>query len=218
MKIFIFLNLLFLANLMAIETPKYTIIKEVDSFQIREYTEYVTAEVEVEGVFEEVGSKAFRLLFDYISGNNSKNQKVEMTAPVEQKTQGEKISMTAPVEQKTQGEKISMTAPVEQKGRDGKYTISFVLPQTLSLDTAPIPNDPKVKLKNNPVRRLASITYSGFWSENNYLENQARLMGWVAAQRLKINGEPIYARYNSPFSLWFLRRNEILIEVITPVN
>jgi len=203
MKIFIFVNLFFWIKLMAIETPKYTIIKEDDSFQIREYTEYVTSEVEVEGTFDEAGSRAFRLLFDYISGNNSKQQKIRMTAPVEQKTQGEKISMTA---------------PVEQKGRDGKYVISFVLPQTLSLDTAPIPNNPRVVLKNNPVRRLASITYSGFWSENNYLENHARLMGWVAAQRLKIKGEPIYARYNSPFSLWFLRRNEILVEVITPAN
>jgi hypothetical protein len=75
-----------------------------------------------------------------------------------------------------------------------------------------------VILKNNTVRRLDSITYSGFWSESNYLENHARLMGWVAVQKLKIKGEPIYARYNSPFSLWFLRRNEILIEVITPAN
>jgi effector-binding domain-containing protein len=203
MKIFIFVNLFFLVNLMAIETPKYTVIKEVNSFQIREYTEYVTAEVEVEGSFDEVGKKAFRQLFDYISGNNSNKQKVEMTAPVEQKSQGEKISMTA---------------PVEQKGRDGKYILSFVLPQTLTLETAPIPNDPKVILKNNPVRRLASITYSGFWSESNYLENHARLMGWVAVQKLKIKGEPIYARYNSPFSLWFLRRNEILVEVVTPAN
>jgi effector-binding domain-containing protein len=203
MKIFIFVNLFFLVNLMAIETPKYTVIKEVNSFQIREYTEYVTAEVEVEGSFDEAGSKAFRLLFDYISGNNSNKQKVEMTAPVEQKSQGEKINMTA---------------PVEQKGRDGKYIISFVLPQTLTLETAPTPNDPKVVLKNNPVRRLACITYSGFWSESNFLENQARLMGWVAVQKLKIKGEPIYARYNSPFSIWFLRRNEILVEIVAPAN
>ncbi len=194
----ILINLFFLTGLMAIETPKYTIVKEVDSFQIRDYTEYVTAEVSVEGSFEEVGSKAFRLLFDYISGNNSKKQKVEMTAPVEQKSNGEKISMTAPVEQTT---------------KDGKYILSFVLPQTLTIETAPTPNDSKVVLKNNPARRMACITYSGFWTESNYLENQARLMEWIASQKLQIKGEPIYARYNSPFSIWFLRRNEILVEI-----
>lgn len=194
----ILINLFFLTGLMAIETPKYTIVKEVDSFQIRDYTEYVTAEVSVEGSFEEAGSKAFRLLFDYISGNNSKKQKVEMTAPVEQKSNGEKISMTAPVEQTT---------------KDGKYILSFVLPQTLTIETAPTPNDSKVVLKNNPVRRMACITYSGFWTESNYLENQARLMEWIASQKLQIKGEPIYARYNSPFSIWFLRRNEILVEI-----
>ncbi len=194
----ILINLLFLTGLMAIETPKYTIVKEVDSFQIRDYTEYVTAEVSVEGSFEEAGSKAFRLLFDYISGNNSKKQKVEMTAPVEQKSNGEKISMTAPVEQTT---------------KDGKYILSFVLPQTLTIETAPTPNDSKVVLKNNPARRMACITYSGFWTESNYLENQARLIEWIASQKLQIKGEPIYARYNSPFSIWFLRRNEILVEI-----
>ncbi len=194
----ILINLFFLTGLMAIETPKYTIVKEVDSFQIRDYTEYVTAEVSVEGSFEEAGSKAFRLLFDYISGNNSKKQKVEMTAPVEQKSNGEKISMTAPVEQTT---------------KDGKYILSFVLPQTLTIETAPTPNDSKVVLKNNPARRMACITYSGFWTESNYLENQARLMEWIASQKLQIKGDPIYARYNSPFSIWFLRRNEILVEI-----
>jgi hypothetical protein len=196
-KLFL-INLFFLTGLMAIETPKYTIVKEVDSFELRDYTEYVTAEVTVEGSFEEVGSKAFRLLFDYISGNNSKKQKVEMTSPVEQKSTSEKISMTAPVEQTT---------------KDGKYILSFVLPQTLTIETAPTPNDPKVILKNNLARRMACITYSGFWTESNYLENQARLMGWIASQKLKIKGEPIYARYNSPFSIWFLRRNEILVEI-----
>jgi effector-binding domain-containing protein len=198
MKIIICLNLFFLINLMAIETPKYTILKEVDSFQIREYTEYLTAEVEIDGTFDDAGSKAFRHLFDYISGNNSKKQKVEMTAPVEQKSTSEKITMTA---------------PVEQKGKDGKYTISFVLPQTFTLESAPTPNDPRVVLKNNPVRQIACITYSGFWNESNYNENMAKLMGWIASGKHTIIGAPIYARYNSPFSFWFLRRNEILIEI-----
>jgi effector-binding domain-containing protein len=201
-KGFAVLSLLFLffitGNLMSIETPKYTIIQEEDSIQIRDYTGYITAEVTVEGKFEEVGSKAFRLLFNYISGNNSNKQKLEMTAPVEQKQEGEKISMTA---------------PVEQKGADGKYTLSFVLPQSYSIDTAPSPNDTRVSLQKNPPRRMACAIFSGLWTESNYKDNLSKLQTWIKSQNLKIIGEPIYARYNSPFSLWIFRRNEILIEV-----
>lgn len=186
-----------LTGVMAIDTPKYNVLKDSGKFQIREYTEYVSAEVVVEGEFEEVGSKAFRPLFQYISGNNSQNQKLEMTTPVEQ----------------TGGEKISMTAPVEQKGKDGRYTLSFVLPQSLTIDTAPIPNDKRVVLRNNPIRKMACIRYSGFWSESNYLENWKLLQDWIASENLKQKGEPIYARYNAPFSIWFLRRNEILVEI-----
>jgi hypothetical protein len=194
----ILLVLAMAAEIMAIETPKYKVLNDSGKFQIREYTEYVTADVAVDGGFDEAGNKAFRALFDYISGNNSKKQKVDMTAPVEQKSRGEKISMTA---------------PVEQKGKEGSYTLSFVLPQTLTIDNAPTPNDPRIVLRNNPVRRIASITYSGFWSESNYRESLKELQDWMVSENLKPKGEPIYARYNSPFSIWFLRRNEILIEL-----
>ncbi len=186
---------------MAIETPKYNTIKSSNEFELREYDSYVTAEVEVEGSFDEAGNKAFRALFNYISGNNIKKQSLEMTAPVEQKSSGESLSMTA---------------PVEQKGKDGKYTLSFVLPDSVKIDTAPTPNDPKVVLKNNPPRKIASITYSGFWSEDNYNEHLTKLLEWIQSEGLVKKSEPIYARYNAPFSLWFLRRNEILIEVGSP--
>ncbi len=198
MKIFLCLLSILTADLMAIETPKYTVLQEEGSFQVRDYTEYVTAEITVEGKFEEVGSKAFRHLFDYISGNNLKKQKIDMTAPVEQKQKGERINMTA---------------PVEQKGLDGKYTLSFVLPQSYSLENAPTPNDPRVVIQKNPPRRIACVTFSGLWGESNYNENLLKLQMWINSKSFKIIGEPIYARYNSPFSLWFLRRNEILIEI-----
>jgi hypothetical protein len=106
-----------------------------------------------------------------------------------------------------------MTAPVEQKGKDGAYVISFVLPQIISIATAPLPNDPRVILRNNSERRMASVTYSGLWTESNYKENLEKLKGWLVSQNLQIIGEPIYARYNSPFSIWFLRRNEVLLEI-----
>jgi hypothetical protein len=201
MKAFVIFTCFFYSSLMAIETPKYTIVKSSDPFEIREYESYVTAEVEVEGSFDEAGNKAFRALFNYISGNNTKKQSLEMTAPVEQKSSGESLSMTA---------------PVEQRGKDGKYILSFVLPDSVKIDTAPTPNDPKVVLKNNPPRKIASITYSGFWSEANYNENLAKLLDWVQTEGLTKKSEPIYARYNAPFSLWFLRRNEILMEVGAP--
>jgi hypothetical protein len=188
---------------MAIEEASYQVVKKEGKFELREYDAHILVETLVEGDLEEAGSKAFRRLFGYISGDNRTKLKVPMTAPVSQQAEGEKIAMTAPVGQ--------------QRVQD-RWLVSFMMPDSYSLETLPEPADPKVSLRQVPARRMAAVRYSGFWSEKNYLRNKTQLEAWLAKEGLSVVGEPIWARYNSPFSIWFLRRNEILISVAPDID
>jgi effector-binding domain-containing protein len=183
---------------MATEEAPYTDIKTDDIFELREYAPQVLAEIIVEGDLEGAGNKAFRPLFRYISGDNKSRNK---------------IAMTAPVSQEQTGEKISMTAPVSQQSVQGKWAISFMMPASYTMETLPIPDDPNIKLRQVPARRVAVVRYSGFWSEEKYLLHKEKLEKWIKDNRYTVTGEPVWARYNPPFTLWFMRRNEILIPV-----
>lgn len=183
---------------MAIEEATYNVVKKDDKFEIRDYTPHILAETVVEGDFEEAGSKAFSRLFDYISGDNRSR---------------DKLAMTAPVSQEPMGEKIKMTAPVGQQRAQERWVVSFMMPSSYTLETLPVPEDPKIMLRQVPARRMAAVRYSGFWSEKNYLRYKMELESWIHEKGLTIVGDPVWARYNSPFTPWFLRRNEILIPV-----
>ena len=185
-------------NAMAIEEAEYTVVEQEENLEIREYAPHILAVTHVEGDMESAGNEAFGYLFDYISGNNQGQKKIEMTAPVSQEAAGEKIEMTAPVGQQRTGE---------------KWQISFMMPASYTIETLPKPLDPKVSLREVPAQRIASIRYSGFWSEEGYLRNKQTLQSWIEKKGLKAIGEPVWARYNAPFSLWFLRRNEVLIPI-----
>ena len=123
--------------------------------------------------------------------------------------------MSAPESQEPMGDKIKMTAPVGQQRAQGKWAVSFMMPASYTLETLPEPEDPEVKLRQVPARRMAAVRYSGFWSEKNYLRYKLELESWINERGLRIVGDPIWARYNPPFTPWFLRRNEILIPVDT---
>ena len=183
---------------MAIEEAAYTVTMQEGAFEIRDYAPHVVAETLVEGTLEEAGNAAFNRLFRYISGGNRSREKVAMTAPVAQQPQGEKIAMTAPVAQ--------------QRVRE-QWAVSFMMPAASTLETLPAPEDPLVTLRQVPARRIAAVRYSGSWSEKAYLRHKEKLETWMRARGLASAGAPQWARYNSPFSLWFLRRNEILIPV-----
>jgi hypothetical protein len=185
---------------MAIEEAKYEVIKKDNVFELREYAAHILAETVVEGNLEDAGSKAFKILFSYISGNNRS---------------GDKMAMTAPVSQEPMGEKIKMKAPVAQQRAKESWAVSFMMPGSYTLRTLPEPGDPKVTLRQVPARRMASVRYSGFWSEKGYLQHKIELESWIHRMGFTIVGDPIWARYNSPFMPWFLRRNEILIPIAT---
>jgi effector-binding domain-containing protein len=88
-----------------------------------------------------------------------------------------------------------------------------MMPASYTMETLPAPEDPNVKLRQVPARRMAAVRYSGFWSEKNYLRYKLELESWIREKGFTIVGDPLWARYNAPFTPWFLRRNEILIPV-----
>jgi hypothetical protein len=185
-------------NVMAAEEAPYTLVEKDNTFEIRNYAPHILAETVVEGTLEEAGNIAFNRLFRYISGDNKSR---------------DKVAMTAPVSQQPTGEKIKMTAPVGQQAVPQGWVVSFMMPATYTLETLPKPEDPQITLRQVPSRRVAAVRYSGFWSEKAYLQNKVELESWIVQKRLTIVGDPVWARYNPPFTPWFLRRNEILIPV-----
>ncbi|MBK1720821.1 heme-binding protein [Thiocystis violacea] len=187
---------------MAIEEPKYEVVRTYPLFELRQYAPYLVAETEVTGDFEDVGNQAFGILADYIFGNNRSKTKLAMTAPVNQRpAEGEKIPMTAPVSQRTSASDA------------GSYVFSFVMPSGYRLDTLPTPNNPRIALREEPAKRMAVRRYSGRWTRSNYEENRRILLMAVQEAGLKPIGDPLYARYNPPFTPWFLRRNEVMVEI-----
>lgn len=181
-----------------IEKARYEVIEKEGKFEVRQYQPQILAETVVEAGFDEAGNVAFRRLFDYISGENRKK---------------ESIAMTAPVSQKTGSEKIAMTAPVNQQASEGKYAVSFLMPSKYTMETLPQPLNPDVKIRQVPARKIAAVRYSGSWSRNRYEKNKALLEEFVRKNGLRITGDDIFARYDPPFQIWFLKRNEVLFPV-----
>jgi hypothetical protein len=191
---------------LAVEEPDYTIIERFDAFELRRYEAYVLAEMEVEADFERAGNEAFRPLVRYIGGDNEGAAEMAMTAPVEQRP-GRRMDMTAPVVQ---------TPALQESGGGGRFVVGFVLPADVTIETAPRPRDPRIQLRSVPPRTVAVRQYRGGWSEPRYRREEAALAEALEAEGMRAAGPPVWARYNSPFMIWFLRRNEIIVELAPP--
>jgi hypothetical protein len=186
---------------MAIEKLAYKTIEQHGQFELRGIDPHVVAETFVEGDFDRVGSAGFRRLVAYIGGANRTEAKISMTAPVVQEPESQKISMTAPVGQAKVGD---------------RYRITFVMPSEYTLESLPAPTDTRVQLRAEAARTVAAIRYTGFWSRSRYDDHETKLREWIELRGLEPVGEPVWARYDPPFMPWFLRRNEVLIEVREP--
>jgi len=182
----------------AIEEPDYEVIRKLDNVEVRQYAPYVVAEVILNTTANEAGNQAFPILAGYIFGKNKGEKKFAMTVPVTQ--------TAVPV-------KMEMTAPVTQSAVAGGMRVQFVLPKGLTLASAPEPLDPRVQLRLVPASQVAAIRYSGTWSQSNYEEQLALLKAALNKAGVATQGEPVLARYNAPFTPWFLRRNEIWLAV-----
>jgi hypothetical protein len=182
----------------ATEEPDYQVVRQLADVEVRQYTSYTVAEVVVAGPAGEAGSQAFPILAGYIFGKNKGDRKLAMTAPVTQ--------AAVPV-------KLEMTAPVTQTAAAGGFVVQFVLPKGVTVASAPEPLDTRVQLREVLPSQVAVIRYSGFWSDSNYSEHLATLQAALRAADLVWTGEPVYSRYDAPFTPWFMRRNEIWLHL-----
>ena len=189
---------------MATEEPKYSILNQTEDFELHRYDKQLVAQTWVTGAQKEASNKGFKVLADYIFGNNTA-------------TNGEssKISMTAPVKmqstQTQESQKIAMTAPVNMQQTDGKWRVRFVMPSQYTLQTLPKPNNPAVSILEVPAHTYGVIKFSGLTADEKIESKTIELKAWMQRQNLKIIGEPELARYNPPWTLPFMRRNEIMI-------
>jgi hypothetical protein len=210
-RVSIFLISILIASLvMATEEPKYILLEKSEPFELRAYAPRIVAEVKVEGDLDTASSSGFRILAGYIFGKNQVSEKIAMTAPVGIESSDQNKSA-----------KIAMTAPVIIEGNksldknvNNQWTVSFLMPAGSTLENLPKPLDPQVKIRELPAEKRAVIIFSGFYNEEKVQDKTQALREWMKTKNLKPTGEPQFARYNPPWTLPFMRRNEILIQVL----
>ena len=184
---------------MAIEEPAFVVAMHEAEFEVRDYPALVVAEVSVTGSRDAAANAGFRLLAGYIFGGNTRRQSIAMTAPV--------------VQERSSGQTIAMTAPVTQSGGAGEWVVRFTMPSTYTLETLPTPNDARVRLVPIPAARYAVVRFSGLAQPADVERRTATLRAFMERRRLRASGRPSLARYDPPWTLWFLRRNEVWIPV-----
>ena len=180
-----------------VEQAKYDVIKTHGVIELRDYDPMIVAEVSVPGDREKAIGDGFRLIADYIFGNNISSRNVSMTAPVIQQP----------------GDKIAMTAPVTQQAGEGLWDVQFVMPSVYTMQTLPKPNNPDVILKEISGKRFAVIRFSGLARANSLAAHTKELEAFILDNNLQTVSEPTYAFFNPPWTLPFLRRNEVMIEI-----
>ena len=154
-----------------------------EGVEIRHYPRHTLISVEVEGDFESAGNRAFRPLVSYISGSNSR------------------------------GDRLAMTSPVVQAPHQSSHTMSFGLPEGVSAQEAPIPADANVTVHEVAPREVAALRFSGSWKQRRAEDKAALLLRVLADRNIPTVGEVFYGRFDPPTVPGFLRHNEALIEV-----
>lgn len=180
------------------EEAAYSLLKSDGEYEIREYESMILAETTVDGDYRSTSGKAFSKLAGFIFGDNKAASNIDMTTPVLQEQGGEEITMTAPVIQKKTGE---------------KWVTAFVMPRKYTMETIPKPLDKDIVLKEIPGGMVASIRYSGLHSEKNIAGYAEKLNKWIVQNGYRPVSRPRAATFDPPWTLPFLRRNEVHIDI-----
>jgi len=188
------------------EQQPYTLIDTYPGFELRSYPAHVVAEVDVETAFDDAGNAAFRTLASYIFGANTSRRKLAMTAPVTQQASGG--AAEGP------GEQLAMTAPVTQQRASTGHTVAFVLPAHVSLATAPVPEDPRIRVVEKPATTTAVVSFSGRGGRTSFQRHVEGLLAALERAAFTPRGEPRYARFNPPITPGLFRHNEVQIDVV----
>ncbi len=195
---------------MAVEEPSYELMEKSGEFEIREYRPMIIADTVVEGDLDTASNRGFRLIAAYIFGDNTgqgadgRKEKIAMTAPVIVEP-GTRLAMTAPVSAEPQG-----SAGLQAN----QWRVEFVMPSQYTMAALPRPRNPLVTLREVPATRYAVIRFSGFAGQEKVQQKTAQLMDWLHQRGLEPAGAPRLARYNPPWTLPFLRRNEVMLKLM----
>jgi hypothetical protein len=183
---------------MSIETPKFNIIRKDGKFEVREYQEYITASVEIESDYKGAINEGFRILADYIFGNNRSKSRIDMTGPV--------------TEQTAKGKKIEMTAPVTSSklGESKKYLISFSMPAKYTLESLPEPMNKMISINKVAPHQAVALKFSGYLSEKIAAKKTQELEEWLKKNNLQAKDDFMVAQYNPPWIPGPFRKNEII--------
>lgn len=187
------------------EIAPYTVLQDFpdQNIQIRRYESLILVETPMGG---EGRNGAFGRLFQYISGENIKQSKIPMTAPVFMDSKEEEGTETS--------EKIPMTAPVFMDEKESaERMMAFVLPSEYTMESAPLPKNENVSLREHINYDVATIRFNGTLSDNNIQKHKDILMAWLSENNYTVAGSYQYAGYNAPYTLPWNRRNEVLIPV-----
>lgn len=192
---------------MATEEPKYTVLKQTEDFELRRYEEQLVAQTWVTGDQNAASRAGFKILADYIFGNNTapsgESSKISMTTPVTMQPEAKKADK--------ESQKIAMTAPVSMQKGDDKWRVQFTMPSQYTMQTLPKPNNPDIEIVEVPAQTHGVIKFSGLASTDKVAAKTAELQSWMQGQKLTMRGAPELARYNPPWTLPFMRRNEVMI-------
>ena len=180
-----------------VEVPAYKILKKEQNIEIRQYPPLIIAEVKTAGSRQASISDGFRILADFIFGNNEGEKQLSMNGPITQQ----------------EGIKIAMTAPVQQEKTDTEWAISFIMPSKFSIDTIPNPINDRIKIIQIPSKRYAVVTFSGRSTEENLTTHTNELEKYINGSNYSKAGNEKYAFCNPPWTIPFLRRNEIQFEL-----
>ena len=196
---------------MATEEPNYTVLSKTENFELRRYEEQLVAQTWVTGDQNAASRAGFKILADYIFGNNTapsgESSKISMTAPVAMKFEAKKSE----IKKNNESQKIAMTAPVSMQETDGKWRVQFTMPSQYSMQTLPKPNNPNIEIVEVPAQTYGVIKFSGLAGTEKVAAKTTELQSWMQSQKLTMTGTPELARYNPPWTLPFMRRNEIMI-------
>jgi hypothetical protein len=182
-----------------VEQPQYRTVTGAGPIEVRAYGASIVAETQVAGERKAAINEGFRLLAAYIFGANKPKVKIAMTAPVQQQLK----------------QTIEMTAPVTQTQAGDRWTVRFTMPQNWTLDSLPDPDDPRVRLLQLRDKQFVVVRFSGWASDDTIKARTAELRAYAASNQLKIIDEPVIAFYDPPWSLPFLRRNEVMFEIMS---
>jgi hypothetical protein len=165
----------------SIEEPQYRVLESIDEIEIRHYQATVQAVTRLPG--KSSSSEGFRRLAGFIFGGNDQEQKIAMTAPVQEKLGAERPEM------------------------------AFTMPSEYTLEDLPTPADSRVSLHNVPAKTVAVVTFSGWATSSRVARFERELRATLKRSDIATTDEVSLNQYNPPWTLPFLRRNEIMIEV-----